>query len=186
MDQQKIGSFIAELRTEQGLTQKSLAEKLGVSDKTVSKWECGRGLPEISLMIELSRQLGISINELLSGQRLDEIQYREKAEENMVGLMREKTAGKIVLHVLAAVLLYIFPIGTAFLVVGKGIPPEAMTVATFWCMLLQVANMVAGVTYGSLRKWKVWKIILMAAVDVALLAGMIIYFVLQLFAWFAL
>lgn len=185
MDQQKIGSFIAELRTEQNLTQRALAEKLGVSDKTVSKWECGRGLPEISLLIALSQQLGVTINELLSGQRLDETQYREKAEENMAVLMREKTAWKIVLHVLAGIWLYVFSVGSAFLVVGKVIPPELMTVITFWCMLLQVANLVAGVTYGMLKKWKAWKIILMVAVDVALLAGSIIYFVLQLFAWFA-
>ena len=53
MDQQKTGQFIAEMRKEQGLTQRALAEKLLISDKTVSKWECGNGLPEISLMLPL-------------------------------------------------------------------------------------------------------------------------------------
>ena len=53
MDQLKIGKFIAEMRKEQGLTQKALADKLMISDKTVSKWECGNGMPEVSLMMPL-------------------------------------------------------------------------------------------------------------------------------------
>ena len=90
MDQVKIGKFIAELRIEKALTQKELAEKMGISDKTISKWECGRGLPEISLMMSLCNQLDVSVNELLSGERLNENLYREKAEENIITLMKEK------------------------------------------------------------------------------------------------
>ena len=75
MDQIKIGKFIAEMRKEQGITQKGLAEKLEISDKTVSKWECGNGLPEISLMMPLCEVLGINVNELLSGEKLSENDY---------------------------------------------------------------------------------------------------------------
>ena len=87
MDQIKIGAFIAALRKEQGLTQRQLAEELNISDKTVSKWETGKGLPEVSLMLPLCERLGISVNELLSGERLEQENYEQKAEENMLNLM---------------------------------------------------------------------------------------------------
>ena len=67
MDQMRIGKFIAESRKALGLTQRQLAYTLDISDKTVSKWECGKGLPEVSLMLPLCRTLGISVNEMLSG-----------------------------------------------------------------------------------------------------------------------
>ena len=89
MDQIKIGAFIAALRKERNLTQKQLAEKLNISDKTVSKWECGKGLPEVSLMLPLCEELGITVNELLSGERLEKENYEGKAEENMLNLMIE-------------------------------------------------------------------------------------------------
>ncbi len=94
MDQIKIGMFIAELRKEQGMTQKQLAESVGVSDKTISKWECGNGLPEMSSIPVLCGALGINMNELLSGERLAEEVYSIKAEENMMTLMKETEVHK--------------------------------------------------------------------------------------------
>ncbi len=67
MDQIKVGKFIAETRKSQGLTQRQLADVLSISDKTVSKWECGKGLPEVSLMLPLCGALNITVNDLLSG-----------------------------------------------------------------------------------------------------------------------
>ena len=67
MDQLKIGRFIAVERKRQGLTQRQLAEQLSISDKTISKWECGKGLPEVSLMLPLCKALQIGVNDLLSG-----------------------------------------------------------------------------------------------------------------------
>lgn len=87
MDQTKIGRFLAACRKEKDLTQRQLAELLHVSDKTVSKWETGKGLPEAQLMLPLCEALGISVNELLSGERLTETEYQRKAEENMVNLI---------------------------------------------------------------------------------------------------
>lgn len=84
MDQQKTGRFIAHCRKGKGLTQRELAEKIGISDKTVSKWECGNGLPELSLMLPLCEVLGVSVNELLSGETLCASEYREKAEGNLM------------------------------------------------------------------------------------------------------
>lgn len=94
MNQIKTGKFIAELRKEKNLTQMQLADMLAISDKTVSKWECGKGLPEVSMMIPLCEILEINVNELLSGERLSEKEYREKAEENIMDLISEKKESK--------------------------------------------------------------------------------------------
>ena len=103
MDQIKIGGFIAEERKRKGYTQKILSEKLGISDKTISKWERGNGFPEVSLLIPLCSELDITVNELLSGERVSEEQYRKKAEENMVNLVKEaqENKKKIILSVMA-------------------------------------------------------------------------------------
>lgn len=118
MDQIKTGKFIAELRKERGLTQKQLAEKLGISDKTISKWERGNGMPEVSLMMPLCEALEISVNELLSGERLTAEQYSGKAEENMMVLIRERgqkeSVGILFLWLgIAAVILFLYLMGTA-------------------------------------------------------------------------
>lgn len=89
MEQEKIGEFIAAQRKEKGMTQKQLGDALKISDKTVSKWECGKGLPDISIIMPLCELLNISVNELLSGEHLTEDSYPEKAEENMIQLIQE-------------------------------------------------------------------------------------------------
>ena len=94
MDQIKVGKFIAETRKSQGLTQRQLADVLSISDKTVSKWECGKGLPEVSLMLPLCGALNITVNDLLSGGRVSEADYRKKAEENMMNLIIENQENK--------------------------------------------------------------------------------------------
>ena len=90
MDQVKIGKFISQMRKEKGLTQKQLGEELLISDKTVSKWETGKGMPEVSLMLPLCEKLGINVNELLTGERIPDKDYKKKAEENIMDIMREK------------------------------------------------------------------------------------------------
>ena len=84
MDQIKIGKFIAELRKSKNMTQQQLTEKIGVSFKTVSKWETGRGMPELSTLKPLSDELGITINELLNGEKIKKEEYLNKLEENMI------------------------------------------------------------------------------------------------------
>lgn len=91
MEQKKTGQFIAELRKEMGLTQKKLAEQLHITDKAVSKWECGNSLPDTSVMVDLCNVLGISVNELLSGERLSSVNYNRKAEENIMALIQENS-----------------------------------------------------------------------------------------------
>ena len=70
MNQVQIGRFLAQERKRKGYTQKQLSEKLGISDKTISKWECGNGFPEVSLLLPLCGELDITVNELLSGERV--------------------------------------------------------------------------------------------------------------------
>ena len=86
LDQIKTGEFIALKRKEKNLTQQELADKLNISNKTVSKWETGNGLPELSLMMPLCEVLGITVNELLSGESIGGENYKEKAVEINVEL----------------------------------------------------------------------------------------------------
>lgn len=109
MDQIRIGKFIADERKRKGYTQKQLSEKLEISDKTISKWERGNGFPEVSLLLPLCNELEITVNELLSGERVSEEDYRKKAEENMVNLVREaqESKKKIILSAVVAALTII-------------------------------------------------------------------------------
>ena len=94
MNQINTGKFIRNTRKEIGLTQRELAEKLGVSDKTISKWETGNGLPDADNMLPLCAALGISVNELLSAEKLEGEVYKSRAEENMIDLMRQREQAK--------------------------------------------------------------------------------------------
>lgn len=84
MNQEKIGRFIAELRKEKNMTQKELANKLNVTDRAVSKWENGRGLPDVSLFETLCKELDITINELLKGERIKENNIEHLSSETMM------------------------------------------------------------------------------------------------------
>ena len=89
MDQVKIGKFIASCRKEQGMTQAVLAEKLGISDRAISKWETGKSMPDSGIMLELCDLLKINVNELLSGERIMTESYDKKAEENLLAMKKE-------------------------------------------------------------------------------------------------
>lgn len=89
MDQIKIGKFIASCRKEASLTQAALAEKLGISDRAVSKWENGKSMPDSGIMLELCDLLNINVNELLSGERIMVESYDKRAEENLLAMKKE-------------------------------------------------------------------------------------------------
>lgn len=89
MEQIKIGKFIASCRKEQGMTQAVLAEKLGISDRAVSKWETGKSMPDSGIMLELCELLKINVNELLSGEHITMEDYNAKSEEVILGLKSE-------------------------------------------------------------------------------------------------
>lgn len=89
MNENKIGSFIQLSRKEKGMTQKDLADRIGVSDKTISKWENGNSVPDTEILTSLCQSLDISVNELLSGEKLPVETYPQRAEENMMNLLKE-------------------------------------------------------------------------------------------------
>lgn len=89
MDQIKIGRFIASCRKKQGMTQKQLAEKIGISNRAVSKWETGKSMPDSGIMLELCDILKINVNELLSGERIMADAYNKQAEDNLLAMKKE-------------------------------------------------------------------------------------------------
>ena len=91
MDQEKIGKFIASLRKEKKLTQVQLAEKLGVTDKSVSRWENGKCLPDVSLYRDLCNILGITLNEFFSGERIEEEEFKEQADNNLFSALENSS-----------------------------------------------------------------------------------------------
>ncbi len=90
MDQVKIGKFIAECRKKANLTQMQLAEKLGITDRAVSKWETGKAMPDSSVMLELCGILGITVNDLLSGEVVSMDNYNKEMEKKLLEMIKEK------------------------------------------------------------------------------------------------
>ena len=109
MDQSKIGRFIADTRKAKSLTQRQLADALSISDKTVSKWETGKGLPDVSLMLPLCGALDITVNDLLTGEKISASNYQKKAEENMMDLIKENQENKkrMILSIICGVITII-------------------------------------------------------------------------------
>ena len=131
MDQMKVGKFIAECRKKNNLTQMQLAEKLNITDRAVSKWENGKAMPDSSIMLDLCKELKISVNELLSGEVLEMNNYNEKAEKNLLEMKRQKEESDKVLLRMEIVIGIIVVV--AFLII--------MAIAAY-------ADMAEGVRYG--------------------------------------
>ena len=107
MDTVKIGKYIAQKRKNLGLTQREIAEQLGMSDKSVSKWERGVCLPEVSVYMELCRILGISLNEFIAGEDIEQVELQEKSEQNILDVTKDGNYKKRRLKVIIAVLVCI-------------------------------------------------------------------------------
>ncbi len=90
MDQIKIGKFIKECRTKNNLTQLQLAEKLGITDRAISKWENGRAMPDSAIMLDLCKELKITVNDLLSGEVVSVNNYNENSEKIILEMVKEK------------------------------------------------------------------------------------------------
>lgn len=122
MDQQKIGSFIAQCRKKQNLTQSQLAEKLNITDRAVSKWETGRAMPDSSIMLELCNILKINVNDLLSGEIIAMNEYDKKHEELLLEMVKQKEKNdkrflqlEILIGVLSIIILLSFTFAASFL-----------------------------------------------------------------------
>lgn len=149
MDTIKIGKFLAELRRERELTQEQLAEKLGTSNKTISRWENGNYMPPVEMLMELSEFYGVSINELLSGRRLDESETRSAAEENLKNVL-EQNAFSVADRIwyftqkwkrdhAAALTLEMFAI-TAVIFIGIFVWRYAMILGIFWALAFTIGH----------------------------------------------
>ena len=122
MDLIKIGKFIAESRKKKNLTQMQLAEELNITDRAISKWECGRALPDSSIMLQLCELLEISVNELLTGEKLEMEKYNKQVELNLIEMVKQKEASdkrllnmEIVLGVSGTILFFAAILCAAFL-----------------------------------------------------------------------
>lgn len=116
MDLKTIGNFIKSQRKEKGLTQVELATKLSVSEKTISKWECGYGFPDTTLILPLCKELDITANELLSGKKLSSEEYQTEAEKNLLTLKKQQEQDHKFLLTLENVLGYLSSITFIILV----------------------------------------------------------------------
>ena len=136
MDQLKIGKFISEKRKSKGMTQAQLAEKLGITDRAVSKWETGKSMPDVSLMLELCSLLGITVNDLLCGEVVSMEKFNETTEKNLLEMARQKeeadkrllnieivlmvTAGLFLLAMLLTAIFVIKQSWISFVLIGSG------------------------------------------------------------------
>ena len=148
MDQKKIGAFIAQCRKEKSLTQIQLAELLDITNQAVSKWENGRGMPDVSLLQPLCDALGISLNELFSGEHISAEEYKGKAEENISKLYKEKQIAnlkpiKYLFSICSNVTLLVAVIELAVGFIGNFFNPTILKVmllnASVWIMLFLIS-----------------------------------------------
>ena len=120
MNQEKIGKFISECRKEQGLTQSALAEKLGITDRAVSKWETGKSLPDSSIMIELCDLLSISVNDLLKGERIMKEEYSKISDDLVISFKKQtEEQAKMLLRLESILLITITTTFIAVVIVGS-------------------------------------------------------------------
>ena len=129
MNQIKIGKFIAAKRKEQNLTQEKLAEKLGITDRAVSKWETGKSLPDASIMLELCALLGITVNDLLCGEVVSMENYNEQMEKSLIEMVKQKEQSdkrlltmEIVIGLISTIFLFaMLAVGIIFMTLEKPI-----------------------------------------------------------------
>ena len=121
MDQVKIGRFIADRRKRANLTQMQLAEKLNITDRAISKWENGKSLPDSSIMLELCDVLGISVNDLLSGEVVTMENYNKEIEKNLLDMIKQKeqadkrlAAAEVFIGITATIVLFALVFVAAF------------------------------------------------------------------------
>lgn len=142
MDQIQIGKFIAKTRKAQNLIQRQLADALSISDKTVSKWECRKGFPEVSLMLPLCETLRITVNDLLSGEKVLEADYQRKAEERMMDLMKENEEHRkrITLSVICGIITIIAVCSLIVIASFIGLPTFIRILLIFFAIVTAAAR----------------------------------------------
>lgn len=170
MEQEKIGKFIAENRKAKGLTQIEFAEKLGVSNKSVSRWETGKNMPDVSLFLPLCELLGISVNELIIGERIS-TEESKKADEIIVETIKTSNKKLRTLHILLYVVVVlvnaVFTIGVPL----TATPSDAMAVP----LMAIIGGALSALLLSILNIKPVWKFIFIPISAIELLVGSTIY-----------
>lgn len=141
MDSFKTGEFIKNLRIEKGLTQKELAEALNCTDKAISRWETGKGFPDIVFLAPLAKTLGVTVNELLAGEKLSQEELVQKSDEVILNTMQEAESKRRKLETIIFAVLCALPIVTIHLVV---IFNASIELLIFTTLLSMVCCVVAG------------------------------------------
>lgn len=177
MDQIKIGKFIAELRKEHSLTQEQFAEKLGVSNRSVSRWENGKNMPDISLFIPICELLNISVNELIIGEKIEKTEKIEvskemnKVDEVIIETIKEsnKTVkmARIIIYIAMIVLNAFFSI----VVPITATPSDAMAVP----LAAVFGSFVSIIVISSFIKNTAWKFVFVPISCVMTIIGSVIY-----------
>ena len=164
MDLDKIGKFIALNRKNKGLTQEQLAEKLGVTNKTVSRWETGKYMPDLSLLKPLSEELGITLNELLSGEKIEEQKIVENMEKNIINTIDYSNKKVENEHKKISIIL---------MILGAIISISALTIfdkESSWCSIYSIIGIII-FEMGLVRELKKFKKIQKVVIGVVLFIG---------------
>ena len=161
MDAQKIGEFIKEQRKLKCLTQKELADKINCTDKAVSRWETGRGIPEISMLLPLSKVLEVSVNELLSGEKIEEEKLLEKTEEVIIETITEnnKKQGNLKTFIFALVCILEFMV--VYVTPATAQPGDEMGVIFFLLLGTMAVSFILGLTPLSFKMKALFAIVVM-------------------------
>ena len=148
MNQEKIGRFIAQCRKQNGFTQASLAEKLGITDRAVSKWENGKSMPDASIMLELCGLLKINVNELLMGEHVAMENYKEIAEQNLIEMRKqEEQANKRLMSAEYFLVTLAVIASLAMIIIGILIAAENWIAAAVLCSLGALI-IISAIVYG--------------------------------------
>lgn len=170
MNQEKIGSFIAENRKAKGLTQIEFAEKLGVSNKSVSRWETGKNMPDVSLFLSICDVLDISVNELIIGEHIT-TQESKKADEVFVETIKASNkklkSAQILIYIFAVLVNALFMIAVPL----TATPSDAMAVP----LLAIIGGTISAVLLSCLNIKPMWLFIFIPISAIELLVGGMIY-----------
>lgn len=152
MNQEKIGKFIAECRRQRKLTQSELGERLGVTEKSISNWENGRNMPDLSLFKPLCEELNISLNDLMSGEKVKEKEYRDKLEENIINTIDYSNKKIESRNIFIGLILIVF--GVLISITAVGIFPSESSWGSIYSVfggiisLIGVSRFTKRLTYG--------------------------------------
>lgn len=146
MDAEKTGNFIRTIRIEKNLTQKELADKLNCTDKAVSRWETGKGIPDISLLIPLAETLGVSVNEILNGEKIEAEKQIEKYEEAIVNTLTDTKKQINRLNFVIYILFVVVEIFAIYFFTLCATPSDAMGLLVGLVLITQIISLLFGLT----------------------------------------